>query len=380
MAALVAALALLASLAPAQPAIVPGIEADLDRLAAAEFAKDGVGALTIGMVSGGALAWTRSYGFADIAARTPATADTAYRIGSITKQFTAVMLLQLVEQGTVRLSDPVEKYLPEINRINGRAPHAPPVTFAQLATMTSGIAREPEDLPAFLKGPVSSWESVLLAALARTAYDHEPGTRYLYSNIGYAILGAAVGRAAGRPYVEYVRDRILAPLGMTHTDFEATATIQPTLAKGYELANGRLDADTPAREHAGRGYKVPNGALYSTVGDLARFVAFELGEGPVSVLRKETIQDNLSRVGSATSDLRSGYGIGFQVQRRGELVQYGHSGSVAGYRAAVLFDPVSRTGVIVLRNVGGGKINISGLAAQALEMIARATSSDRHRH
>ena len=123
------------------------------------------------------------------------------------------MLLQLAEQGKVRLSDAVEKYLPEINRLSGRIPDAPPVTLVQLATMTSGIAREPEDLPTFLKDPVSAWESVMLSALARTTYAHEPGTRYLYSNIGYAILGAALGRAAARPYVDYVRERILAPLG-----------------------------------------------------------------------------------------------------------------------------------------------------------------------
>jgi len=354
------------------PALAPDLRGRLDAMAAAELAKDGIGGATVGVIAGGALVWAKGYGVADIEAKTPATADTVYRIGSVTKPFTALMLLQLVEAGRVRLSDPVEKYLPEINRIEGRAPGTPPVTLVELATMTSGIAREPEDLPTFLRGPVSEWEQVMIAALAKTRYAHEPGTRYLYSNIGYAVLGAALGRAAGEPYVDYVRARIFGPLGMAHTDFVPTPAIAPVLAKGYEVRDGKPDGAQPAREHDGRGYKVPNGAIYSTVGDLARYVALMLGEGPEAVLKREAVKDNLSRVSSATGDLTSGYGIGFQVQRRGELVLYGHGGSVAGYRAQVLYEPGTKTGVIILRNVGGGKFNVGGLARGLIEAVVAA--------
>ncbi len=359
------------------PALVPDLRDRLDAMAAAELAKDGIGGATVGVVAGGALVWAKGYGLADIEAKTPATADTVYRIGSVTKPFTALMLLQLVEAGRLHLSDPVEKYLPEINRIAGRAPGAPPVTLVQLATMTSGIAREPDDLATFLQGPVSQWEQVMIAALAKTAYAHEPGTRYLYSNIGYAMLGATLGRAAGQPYVDYVRARILGPLGMAHTDFVPTPAITPVLAKGYEIRDGRPDGAQPAREHAGRGYKVPNGALYATVGDLSRYVALMLGDGPDTVLKRETVADNLSRVSSASGDLTSGYGIGFQVQRRGTLVMYGHGGSVAGYRAQVLYEPTTKTGIIVLRNAGGGKFNVAGLARSLLEVVVAAQARAR---
>jgi CubicO group peptidase (beta-lactamase class C family) len=354
------------------PALAPDLRDRLDGMAAAELAKDGIGGATVGVVAGGALAWAKGYGLADIAAKTPATVDTVYRIGSITKPFTALMLLQLVEAGRVHLSDPVEKYLPEINRIEGRAPDAPPVTLIELATMTSGIAREPEDLPAFLQGPVSEWERVMVAALAKTHYAYEPGTRYLYSNIGYAILGGALGRAAGEPYVDYVRAHILKPLDMSHTDFVPNATIRPTLASGYEVRDGTPDGTEPAREHDGRGYKVPNGALYTTVGDLARYASLMLGEGPEIVLKQATVADNRSRISSATGDLTSGYGIGFQVERRGELVLYGHGGSVAGYRAQILYEPKTRTGVIVLRNVGGGRFNVTDLCLRLLEAVVAA--------
>ena len=340
----------------------------LDALVSAEFAKDGVGAATVGVVKGGSLVWSKAYGVADIEAGTPATTDTVYRIGSITKPFTAVMLLQLVEREKLKLSHPVERYLPEINKIGGRIEGAPPVTFVQLATMTAGIAREPDDLNTFLVGPVEQWEQVMLKALDKTKYAHEPGTRFLYSNIGYAILGAALGRAAKQPYVEYLRGEVFAPLGMTQTDFIPTPSIRKTLAKGYDLRNGKPDGAQAAREHDGRGYKVPNGAIYTTVGDLAKFVSLWLREGPEKVLKHDTIRDNLSRTGSASGELTSGYGIGFQVTRRGTTVFYGHGGSVAGYRASMLFHPATKTGVIVLRNVGGGPFNPAAVAEKVLTL------------
>jgi CubicO group peptidase (beta-lactamase class C family) len=235
--------------------------------------------------------------------------------------------------------------------------------------MTSGIGREPEDMNTFLVGPVERWEQVMIEALARTKYDHEPGTRYLYSNIGYAALGAALGSAATQPFVEYMRASVLKPLGMTRTDFVPTAAIRAALAKGYEVRNGKPDGQQAAREHDGRGYKVPNGALYTTVGDLAKFVSLWLGEGPENVLKRSTISDALSRVASANGTLTTGYGVGFMLQRRGTQVYYGHGGSVAGYRAQMTYHPQSKTGVIVLRNAGGGSFNPAGVAEKALTVL-----------
>ena len=339
---------------PVPPELAAALER-VERLAKAELAKDNIGSVTVGVVADGALVWTRSFGYADMERKIPADAETVYRIGSITKQFTGVMLLQLVEKAAVRLSDPVEKYFPEVNRIPPRQA-APPVTLVQLATMTSGLEREPLDLDTYLKGPVSEWEKVLISALPRVQYRFEPDTRFYYSNVGYAILGAALSRAAARPFVDYVREKILVPLGMEHTAFEPNPQITPHLAKGYDVGReSSVDSETPAREHQGRGYKVPNGALYTTVGDLARFVAFELGEGPETVLPRRSWAENLTRTNSSSGELASGYGIGFMAQRDREIVTYGHSGSVAGYIAAAYFHPRSKTGIVVLRNATGGK-------------------------
>lgn len=356
--------------APAQapiPAKLKSAIEKIDAMAAAELAKDNIGSVTVGVVSGQNLVWTKSYGMADMERKIPATRDTVYRIGSITKQFTALMLLQLAQDGKVKLSDPLEKYFPEVGKVQGRFTNAPPITLVQLATMTSGMDREPANLPNHLKGPVSQWEKVLINALPETKYAFEPDTHYFYSNIGYAMLGAALSRAAAMPYTEYVQQRIFSPLEMAHSAFEPNPAIKPNLSKGYEVSrDGKVDFDTPMREHAGRGYKVPNGAMYTTVGDLAHFLSFELGEGSEGILKKEILEDNYKRTNSANGDLTLGYGVGFMLQRKEDLIAIGHGGSVAGYRAEAYVNRANKTGVLVLRNVGGGKFNLSDLCFRAL--------------
>ncbi|HJU43185.1 MAG TPA: serine hydrolase domain-containing protein [Vicinamibacterales bacterium] len=356
----------------AQSANLQGAITAIDAMASAEFEKDRVGSITIGVVAGPRLVWTKSYGLADMEKKVAATRDSVYRIGSITKQFTALMLLQLVDEGKVRLSDPVETYFPEIRMVQDRYSHAPPITLVQLATMTSGLAREPADLPKYLVGPAAQWEKVLIAALPHTRYELEPDTQYLYSNIGYAILGAALSRAAATPYTTWVQQRTLSPLQMKNTAFEPNAAIADRLTKGYVVdRNGNVSFDAPLREHAGRGYKVPNGALYTTIDDLAQFVAFELGEGPESVLSKKTLEANYGRVNSSNGNLNSGYGIGFTLTRRGADVFLGHGGSVAGYTAHASVHRASKTGVIVLRNAGGGKFEMGTLTFRALAELAK---------
>jgi CubicO group peptidase (beta-lactamase class C family) len=354
---------------------------EIESLTAAEFSKEPIGSLNIAIVSGGKLVWTKSYGYANIEEKTPATADTVYRIGSVTTQFTALMLLQLVAEGKVHLADPVEKYFPEVNKIQSTFSHAPPITLVQLATHTSGIANEPDDVMLYTKGAVKEWEKVLIAALPHTRYVYEPGTQVGYSNIGYAILGAALSRAAQRPYVDYVQERIFRPLGMNHTAFEPDSRILANLARGYEEKAGKADAEVSEREHQGRGYKVPNGAVYTTITDLARFVAFEMGQGPAEVLPPRSLEENFKRLIALTDErptyLASGYGIGFRFRTYGEAIIYGHAGGVPGYEARADFERTSRSGVIVLRNIGGRSIHLSTtkLSSTVIEKLVKASKT-----
>lgn len=343
--------------------------AEIAAIAERELAEDGVGGLSLGFVHHADLVYEAAFGFADMESKRKASPDSVYRIGSITKQFTGLALLRLAHEGELHLSDPVERYVPEVARIQNRFDNAPPITLIQLATMTSGLSREPEDLPTYLVGPASQWFDVVLKALPKVRYDFEPDTRYQYSNIGYAILGGALERASQRNYIMMVRTELLLPLGMVDTDFVPQTHFQTRIATGYAVRDGVLDSETPAREHEGRGYKVPNGALYSTVADLARFISFQLGHGPDSVIPAAVLEENLSLASSAQDGLSSGYGIGFSVVRRGELVIYGHGGSVAGYRAAAYFDRATGLGVVLLRNVTGGALNVTELSYRMLEEL-----------
>lgn len=349
-----------------------------DSLVAAEFAKDSTGSLTVGVIAGSRLVWTRSVGFADMKTRRPANRATLYRIGSITKPFTALMLMQAVAAGRVSLSDPVERHLPEVRRIRARPRGAAPFTFLQLATMTAGLSREPDDNGPFWTGPVASWEQTLLAALPHVSYRSTPGTEYSYSNVGYAILGAALARVVGKPYVEWERLHVLQPLGMLRTRFELDPASKADLAAGYEVEeDGTLDDETPAKEiRDGRGYKVPNGALFTTVDDLARFVSFELGCGPDSVLARPLLTDAFDGLVATDLGLERGYGLGFMAMRRGEYAFVGHNGGVPGYRAAMYYDREVQLGVVVLSNVGGGKQDPDRLAIDILATLASKKTSE----
>lgn len=338
----------------------------VDSIAEAEFRKDSLGSITVAIVNGRELAWAKSYGFMDRQRTQRATPATVYRIASVTKQFTAIAVLQLVDRKVVHLSDGVDRYVPEIQAVRGLTR---PPSLVQLATMTSGLARNPADQGKSSKGTLDTWMQTLFSALPATDAVSEPGTTYRYSNVGYSVLGAAVSRAAKEPFVEYVRAKILRPLGMTSTDFVLSESMRSRLATGVDydvLVKDSLNYEDAAAGHReGPGWGVPNGALYSTVGDLAKLVSLELGFGPDSVLSPGAIALRNAVPVAAQPSLYWGYGLGTQVQRWADTVMVGHSGNTSGYTSQVWYDPARAFGVIVLRSAGGGKADASVLATRA---------------
>jgi CubicO group peptidase (beta-lactamase class C family) len=330
----------------------------VDEIVGAEFAKEPLASITVGIVEGPDLVWTKSHGLADIEEKRPANADNIYRIGSITKQFTAIALLQLVAKGVVHLTDPVEKYVPEIASVAGRSTWSAPITLLQLGTHTSGLDREPGNVEVYTTGAVKDWEKTTIAALVHTKYLYEPGTRQSYSNIGYAVLGLALGRAAGQSYLQYTTEKIIRPLGLKDTEFQLDSSLLPRLALGYETKDGKADRSVPDRELVtGRGYKVPNGALFTTIGELGKFVSFELGHGPMDLVDATLYEENQKRIYASDDGLHGGYGLGFGTNRRRNVVLLGHGGSVAGYTAGAYFHKRSSLGIVFLRNSGRGLSN-----------------------
>jgi CubicO group peptidase (beta-lactamase class C family) len=318
----------------------------------------------------GDLVWARGFGWADRDGRTPMGTSVLSRIGSISKSVTAVLMMRLVDRGVVSLDDPVERYLPEVRGLADPKPGTPPITLRQLASHTAGLMREPR-LEGAAAGPIGQWEGKVLASIPTTGFEHAPGERYLYSNIGFGILGLTLSRAAGRPFMELVEEEVFQPLGMTGSTFVVGDELAPRLAAGYQNGrDGTIDAVAPAREHAGRGYKVPNGGVYATVADLARLAGAVSGTPGLRIL-SEASRAEMIRV-QTPEDPRRGYGIGFSVEtgEDGRRV-VSHGGSVSGYTAHLAFDPDARVAVVLLRNYGTGATNLGAAAAGLVRELRR---------
>jgi CubicO group peptidase (beta-lactamase class C family) len=334
----------------------------------ADVETDDVGGISAGILFGDRLVWSQGFGWADRDRRLPARPQTIYRIGSISKSFTALALMQAVQRGSVKLDDPVTRHLPEAAGFADARPGAAPPSLRQLASHSAGISREPR-LAGAAAGSIAQWESKVLASIPATRFDTVPGARYAYSNIGFGVLGLAVARAVKHSFIRFVEDGIFRPLQMKSTTFMVAPDQRPDLAVGYERqSNGAIDTDLPAREHDGRGYKVPNGGIYSTVVDLARFVSAMTGPAGQAILHDSLrAQMMIVQTPGGGSD---GYGLGFMVSvgRQGTRM-VGHGGSVAGYTAHLTFNPEARIGIILLRNYGSGRTNLARISGSLLQAL-----------
>jgi CubicO group peptidase (beta-lactamase class C family) len=339
-----------------------------------QVGEDAVGGIAAGIMVDGDLVWAQGFGWSDREKRVPMTASAISRTGSISKSVTALLLMRLVDRGVVGLDEPVERYLPEFARVSRRRMDADAVTFRHLASHTAGLVREPSNVREMVTGPLDLWEERIIESLANTAYDSIPGARYQYSNIGFGILGLALSRAAGRPFIEMVQSEIFGPLGMTGSSFAVVGSdLEPRLATGYvNTSGGSVRAEQPAREHAGRGYKVPNGGVYSTVADLGRLLGAVAGVPGLRILSDESRLEMISV--QTPEQANRGYGLGFSVvvDADGDRV-VSHGGSVAGYTAFMTVDPQTRIGVVLLRNYQSGATNL-GRAAQGLLVELSALS------
>lgn len=320
--------------------------AQFDAAVAAGVAEDAGGAVSLAVFSGSEVIWSKGYGWANIEERVAADARTIGRTGSISKSFTAVLMMQLVERGIIALDDPVSDYFPEIDGLTGRPAGAEPITFRMLASHTAGLAREP-GLAGAASGSIYAWEEKVLASIPTTRYQSAPLTEYSYSNIGFGMLGLAISRAAGVPFMDLMETLIFRPLGMESTTFVLDSPdLLTRMSVGYTRnRSGAISAEQATREHFGRGYKVPNGGVYSTVHDLAALAAALMGEGDVQILSEESRSEMFRPQAPA-----DGYGLGLFLSRSaGGTLFVSHGGSVAGYNAFLGFDPETKLGVSMLR-------------------------------
>jgi CubicO group peptidase (beta-lactamase class C family) len=276
----------------------------------------------------------KGYGFADLAAKTPNGPDTKFRLGSVTKQFTATCIMLLEERGKLKVEDPVKKYLPN-------APAAwDGITIFNLLTHTSGIPNFTE-FPAYLKTesvPVTPEQ--LVARFRDKPLDFAPGTSWKYSNSGYALLGYLIERISGMSYARFVRDNIFVPLGMKNSGYDSSAQKIPEHATGYvptpegPLIARYIDMTVPYAA----------GALYSTTEDLLRW---EQGLYGGKLLKPASLQ-------KMTTPFKNHYAFGLHVEtdsRGGKVIS--HNGGIEGFNAHVDYVITDNLAVIVLANLNG---------------------------
>ncbi|MEU3292130.1 serine hydrolase domain-containing protein [Streptomyces longwoodensis] len=280
-----------------------------------------------------------------------------YRIGSITKAFTAVLVLRLRDEGVLDLNDPLEKHLPGTGV--GEA------TLAQLLSHTGGLAAE-TPAPWWERTP-GSLRPGLGDVLGERPLRHPAGRRHHYSNPGYAVLGALVEQVRGASWEEVLRREVLEPLGLHRTSLRPEAPH----AGGWAVHPwADVVQPEPVEEY---GPMAPAGQLWSTTGDLARFAAF-LMRGDDRVLGADTLREMRAPAAPAeAADLGEGsaYGLGLQVLHRDGRLLVGHSGSVPGFLANLTIALDDDVAAVVLTNCTSGPA-VSQVAADLVRIVAEA--------
>jgi CubicO group peptidase (beta-lactamase class C family) len=275
----------------------------------------------------------KAYGSANLEWDVPNTTATKFRLGSITKQFTAASILLLEERGKLNVNDPVKKYMPD-------APAAwDKVTIYHLLTHTSGVA-DFTSFPDYQKiEPFATSAAKLVALFRDKPLDFEPGTDWKYDNSGYVLLTYILEKVSGESYEKFVRKNIFAPLGMMDTGYDSNSAIIPHRASGYSQGPGGM-------ENAGFIHMtIPQGAgaLYSTTGDLLKW---EQGLFGGKVVKAASLD-------KMTTPFKNNYGFGLMIETTKGYKRISHGGGIEGFNTELDYYPDDKLTVVVLANLNG---------------------------
>ncbi len=320
----------LTALPPAPPPVVYSRPADetraLDQFVQA-YADDGRFMGSVLVMQDGKILLDKGYGMADVANGRPDTPDTAYHIGSITKQFTAAAILLLQDRGQLKVSDPVRAYLPDAPASWDR------ITLFDLLTHTSGLGDDGDDFAG--RWAQDETPAQLFAAIRKEPLKFQPGSQFSYSNAGYAILGLVIEKVSGRPYGDFLRDNLFTPLGMTHTAYNPPPS--PAQAQGYD---GGVDGPIPTRNPLALSLGFAAGGIVSTTHDMALWQARLLGGQVLSP----------ASLTQMTTPFKANYGLGVEVVKNEGRLDIKHNGEVPGFRTTEHYEPGEKLSIVVFSN------------------------------
>ena len=335
-------LALLAAVAslPAPPAAVGDDRGQLleriDALVADSMEATQTPGSSVAIQYGGELILARGYGLADVENNVPATEHTVYRIGSVTKQFTAAAVMKLVEEGKVALDDPMTKYFPDypVGEFH--------ITVGQLLDHTSGIKGYTE-MPTFWEqGRLDLSHEQMIELFSAEPFEFEPGDRYQYSNSGYYLAGLLIEKVSGNTYAEFLGDTFFRPLGMRESHYLYNDPIVPNRAEGYRVEDGVVLNDEPLSMLL----PFSAGSLGSSVLDLVRWTT-ALGTG--DVVAPDSLKAMTTRRRLPGGE-EIGYALGLQVGEMAGHRKISHGGGINGFLSQLSWYPEDELVVAVLSN------------------------------
>jgi CubicO group peptidase (beta-lactamase class C family) len=347
-----------ASLSGAQESDLARLVARVDSFANASIARDRLAGLAIGIAKGDRILIAKGYGLADLEHNVPVNAETIFRVGSITKQFTAIALLQLAERGTLRLDDDLSKHVPEYPMRGRRIP------LWMLLTHTSGIKNYTELGPGYMQDTfrLDLAPAELVRRFANQPDDFAPGADFNYTNSPFFLAGMVVERASGLTYGEYLKRNVVDRAGMQSTSYCDDARIVPNEAKGYEHDARGQRRNAP---YLSLTVAYSAGALCSNVLDL---LAYQRALVSGRLLRPAS-WTRLTTPARLNDGRRTGYGLGIGVDDDylGERM-IGHGGQINGFWTMMNWYPRPDLTVVVLSNVnparGDGVWNITARLSQ----------------
>jgi serine beta-lactamase-like protein LACTB len=330
-----------------------------------EMVDKALNAVSIVLVKDMEILWARGFGVEDLNKSTKADANTVYRVGSVSKLFTDIGIMQLVEKGEVDLDAPITDYLPEFRP---RSRFKREITLRQLMSHRSGLLREP------LVGNYFDDDEPTLEATVKSIIDSDviyaPESKIKYSNSAIATVGYVLEKLKGEPFASYLRKNVLLPMGLTHSAFEPLPDITNRLADATMWSYDGRVFDAPTFELG----MSPAGSMYAPVVDLGQFmkVLFNDGKGPNGpVIKKETLQLMLTSQFNDGKDQRHnvGFGIGFSLSEQGGYKRVGHGGAVYGFSTQLYALPEVKLGVAVTSSVDVTNTITRRVATYALDCL-----------
>ena len=335
---------------------------DIERYVAEEIVLRGLPGVALGIVIDGELVFAKGFGVADVEAKTPVDKGSLFRIASMTKSFTAMAILKLRDEGKLSLDDPAAKYVPELTALPYPTRDAAPITIRNLLGHGGGF---PEDNPWGDRQLGMSEADFSKLMRQGFPFSTSPGSTFEYSNLGFAILGRIVSNVSGMDYADYLRTRILSPLGMSRTVLDERMVEKGHLARGYRREGEALVAEVNP-PHGAFGAM---GGLYSSVEDMARYVSYHLAAWPPrdeqesGPVRRSTLRE-MHSIGRATGlwaspglgpeppfVIATGYTFGLGTSETCEFRSVSHTGGLPGYGSVMHFLPDHGVGVIALSNL-----------------------------